>query len=102
MVRHVQSQPTTSWPLAKLRFASARSSPDMAVALLFFQTASPTPTPASAPEKLPAWLTLIYLSGLALIVLLLLVAFLRMWLSRSASAPTAPANLPKGIRKKLG
>src|SRR5207253_9408205 len=74
----------------------------MSLALLFFQTATPSPTPASAPEKLPAWLTLIYLSGLALIVLLLLVSLLRMWLTRSVSTPTAPANLPKDIRKKLG
>jgi len=74
----------------------------MPLALLFFQTATPSPTPASAPEKLPAWLTLIYLSGLGLIILLLLVSLLRMWLTRSVSTPTAPANLPKDIRKKLG
>src|SRR5438132_2782955 len=74
----------------------------MALALLLFQTATPSPTPASAPEKLPAWLTLIYLAGLVLIVLLLLVSLLRMWLSRSVATPTAPANLPKDIRKKLG
>ncbi len=74
----------------------------MVLALLFFQTASPTPTPASAPEKLPAWLTLIYLAGLTLIILLILVSLLRMWLARSVSTPTAPANLPKDIRKKLG
>src|SRR6266404_1972523 len=74
----------------------------MALALLLFQTATPSPTPASAPEKLPAWLTLIYLAGLVLIVLLLLVSLLRMWLSRSVATPTAPGNLPKDIRKKLG
>jgi len=74
----------------------------MSLALLFFQTATPSPTPASAPEKLPAWLTLIYLAGLTLIILLLLVSLLRMWLSRSATAPTAPASLPKDLRKKLG
>src|SRR6266436_2947383 len=74
----------------------------MALALLLFQTATPSPTPASAPEKLPAWLTLIYLAGLVLIVLLLLVSLLRMWLSRSVATPTAPANLPGDIRKKLG
>jgi len=55
----------------------------MLLVLLFFQTATPTPTPASAPEKLPAWLTLIYLVGLALIALLILVSLIRMWFSRS-------------------
>jgi len=72
----------------------------MTLALLLFQT--PTPSPASPPEKLPAWLTLIYLSGIALIVLLLLISLLRMWLRRSPSAHTAPANLPGDIRKRLG
>src|SRR5205823_5141219 len=41
-------------------------------------------------------------SGVALIVLLLLVSLIRMWLARSVSTPTAPANLAKDIRKKLG
>ncbi len=72
----------------------------MTLALLLFQT--PTPSPAAPPEKLPAWLTLIYVSGIALIVLLLLISLLRMWLRRSPSAPTAPANLPTDIRKRLG
>jgi peptidoglycan glycosyltransferase len=72
----------------------------MALALLLFQTA--TPSPASAPEKGPAWLTLIYVSGLALIALLLLLSLVRNWLRRSPSALTAPANLPKEIRKRLG
>jgi len=72
----------------------------MTLVLLLFQT--PTPSPAAPPEKLPAWLTLIYVSGIALIILLLLISLLRMWLRRSPSAPTAPANLPTDIRKRLG
>jgi peptidoglycan glycosyltransferase len=72
----------------------------MALALFLFQTA--TPSPASTPEKLPAWLTIIYLSGLALIGLLLLVSIVRNWLRRSPHALTAPANLPKELRKRLG
>jgi cell division protein FtsI/penicillin-binding protein 2 len=72
----------------------------MALALFLFQTA--TPSPASTPEKLPAWLTLIYLSGLAFIALLLLLSLVRNWLRRSPSALTAPASLAKEIRKRLG
>src|SRR2546423_12809795 len=66
---------------------------------LFFQT--PTPTPPT-PEKLPAWLTLIYLIGVGVVGLLLLLSLLRAWLSRSPSAATAPANLPKDVRDRLG
>ena len=72
----------------------------MALALFLFQTAAPSP--ASTPEKLPAWLTLIYLSGLAFIGLLLLLSLIRNWLKRSPSALTAPASLPAEIRKRLG
>lgn len=70
------------------------------LALLFFQTA--TPQPANAPEKLPAWLTLIYVIGIALVGLLLLLSLLRAWFSRKPSAATAPESLPKDIRKRLG
>ena len=72
----------------------------MTLVLLLFQT--PTPSPAATPEKLPAWLTLIYFSGIALVILLLLISLVRMWFRRSPSAPTAPANLPTEIRKRLG
>src|SRR5882724_12049892 len=72
----------------------------MTLALLLFQTASPSP--ASTPEKLPAWLTLIYVSGLAIIGLLLLLSLIRNWLRRSPVALTAPASLSKEIRKRLG
>jgi peptidoglycan glycosyltransferase len=69
--------------------------------LLLFQ--SPTPLQSAAPpEKLPAWLTLIYLSGIALVGLLLLVSIVRAWFARNPAAPTAPANLPKDLRKRLG
>jgi penicillin-binding protein A len=81
------------------RCVSAGPIPDMTLALLF-QTA--TPSPASAPEKLPAWLTLIYVAALAFVALLLILGLIRNWLRRPALAPTAPANLPKNVRKKLG
>lgn len=70
------------------------------LALFFFQT--PTPQAAAAPEKLPAWLTLVYLIGIALIGLILLLSILRAWFSRAPAAPTAPASLPKDIQKRLG
>src|SRR5438552_3374545 len=93
----------TSLLSATSRFASAESIPDMSLALLLFQTASPTPSPASTPEKFPAWLTLIYVSGLAVVALLLVVSILRNrpWRS-AATVATAPGNLPKDVRKRLG
>src|SRR5712664_4018123 len=75
----------------------------MALALFLFQTASPTPSPASTPEKFPAWLTLIYVSGLAVVALLLAASILRNrpWRS-AATVATAPGNLPREVRKRLG
>jgi penicillin-binding protein A len=73
--------------------------PEIAFAFLF-QAA--TPSPASAPERLPAWLTLIYLTGLSLVGLLLILSVIRNWLKRSGHAPTAPAAVPKDVRKRLG
>src|SRR5213075_2411085 len=71
------------------------------LALLFFQ--SPTPLQAAAPpEKLPAWLTLIYIIGIAVVGLLLLLSIVRAWFTRKPMAPTAPTSLPKDIRKRLG
>jgi len=70
------------------------------LALLFFQT--PTPQAAPTPEKLPAWLTLIYLIGIGVVGLLLLLSLIRSWLRRNPTAPTAPASLAKEIRKRLG
>lgn len=85
---------------ATSKFVSAGLIPEMALALLLFQNAPPLPV--SAPEKLPAWLTLIYLIGLALTALLLIVSLIRIWFSRPTPAVTVPADLPKDIRKRLG
>src|SRR3989440_4835293 len=90
----------TSSRLAMSRPASARSLPDMALALLLLQTA--TPSRATSPEKFPAWLTLIFLIGVSLIVLLLLLSVVRSWLTRSGGAANILANLPGEIRKRLG
>jgi hypothetical protein len=75
----------------------------MSLALLLFQAASPTPTPLSTPEKFPAWLTLIYVSGFAVVALLLIVSLIRNRPFRSAATvATAPGDLPKEVRKRLG
>src|SRR2546423_3519942 len=71
------------------------------LALFLFQTPTPLHT-ASTPEKLPAWLTLIYLSGIGLVGLLLLISLVRSWFRRAPAAPTAPASLPKDIQKRMG
>ena len=71
------------------------------LAYLFFQTPTPS-VPPPTPEKLPAWLTLIYLISIGVVGLLLLLSILRAWFSRSPSAATAPDNLPKDVRKRLG
>src|SRR5437879_1233793 len=90
----------TSSRSATSRPVSARSLPDMPLALLLLQTA--TPSRATSPEKLPAWLTLIFLTGIALVVLLLLISVIRSWLTRSGGAANVLANLPGEIRKRLG
>lgn len=72
----------------------------MAPVLFLLQTASPTP--ATSPEKFPAWLTIIYVAGGAFIALLLLLSIVRMWFTRSGGAGAVLANLPGDIRKRLG
>ncbi|HXT64530.1 MAG TPA: penicillin-binding transpeptidase domain-containing protein [Pyrinomonadaceae bacterium] len=72
----------------------------MPLALFFLQSA--TPTPVASPEKQPAWLTLIFIIGIAFVALLLLISIVRMWFSRSGGAAAALASLPKDIRKRLG
>src|SRR6185503_17329015 len=71
------------------------------LALLLFQSPTPLQT-AAPPEKLPAWLTLIYLIGISVVGLLLLLSIMRAWFSRKPAAHTAPSSLPKDIRKRLG
>ncbi|MDX6613403.1 MAG: penicillin-binding protein [Blastocatellia bacterium] len=72
----------------------------MPVVLFLLQTAQATPV-ATAPEKLPAWITLIYIGGLLLVVLLLLLSLVRTW-HRPAARGNNPNDLPTEVRKKLG
>ncbi len=68
--------------------------------LSFFQ--SPTPAPVVVPERMPAWLTLIYLGGLLLIILLLLISLFRTRRRGKATTSAIPDDLPKEVRKRLG
>jgi penicillin-binding protein A len=76
--------------------------PVVTLLLLLFQTpsASPVPTP-HVPERMPALFTLIYVGGLAFVLLLLLLGLVR---NRKRPVATAaiPADLPKEVRKRLG
>src|SRR5512132_2932177 len=70
--------------------------------LLFLQSATPTPAVVNVPERMPALLTLIYLGGLVLIVLLLLIS---LFLNRRRGAVVAvaiPEDLPKEVKRRLG
>lgn len=65
-----------------------------------FQTPSPSPLPTPhVPERTPALLTLIYVGGFGLIILLLLLGLLR---SRRQVTSPIPEDLPKEVRKRLG
>src|ERR1043166_5312516 len=72
--------------------------------MLFLLLQSPTPAQVAAqvPERVPAFLTLVYLGGLLLVVLLLLVSlFLNR--RRGVSTPAAvPQDLPPEVRRRLG
>src|SRR3954454_13349306 len=80
----------------------------MSYLLLLQQTAATTTNAAtnaanSVPlEKQPAMLSLIYMGGLALMILLLLLSLLRNRRARSALSAIAPADLPDEVRQRLG
>jgi hypothetical protein len=73
---------------------------------LLLQTASPSPavTPVAHEtlERGPAFLSLVFLSGLALMILLLLLSLLRHRRQKSALTAVAPEDLPDEVRRKLG
>jgi len=51
------------------------------------------------PERTPALLTLIYVGGFGVVILLLLLGLIR---SRRQIGPAVPEDLPKEVRKRLG
>lgn len=53
-------------------------------------------------EKRPALLSLIYMGGLALMIIWLIVALIRFRRQRSALAAVAPEDLPEEVRQRLG
>ena len=72
--------------------------------LLLQQAANAAAAPQNipAPEKEPALLSLVYMGGLALMILVLLVSLIRNMRRRSTLAAIAPQDLPEEVRRKLG
>ncbi|HUQ31458.1 MAG TPA: penicillin-binding transpeptidase domain-containing protein [Pyrinomonadaceae bacterium] len=77
--------------------------------LLLLQAANSNANAAAAAaaanpslEKKPALLSLIYMGGLALMILWLIVALIRYRRQRSALAAVAPEDLPDEVRQRLG
>jgi membrane peptidoglycan carboxypeptidase len=72
--------------------------------LLILQAAANTPVTAATPplDKQPALLTLIYMGGFALMVLLLLVSLFRNRSQRSALSAVAASDLPEEVVQRLG
>ncbi|HEY0544677.1 MAG TPA: penicillin-binding transpeptidase domain-containing protein [Pyrinomonadaceae bacterium] len=71
--------------------------------LFILQNATNNAPQAAEPlEKQPALLSLIYMGGLALMVLLLLLSFLRNRSKRSALAAVAASDLPEEVVQRLG
>jgi cell division protein FtsI/penicillin-binding protein 2 len=72
----------------------------MPFAFFLLQNAQATPV-ANAPERLPAWITLIYMGGLLLVVLVLLISLVRTWYRPTAHGNN-PNDLPREVRDRLG
>ncbi|HEX8747609.1 MAG TPA: penicillin-binding transpeptidase domain-containing protein [Pyrinomonadaceae bacterium] len=74
-------------------------------AILLLQQAAQVAAPAQSfpvPEKEPALLSLVYMGGLALMILLLLVSLIRNRRRRTGLAAIASQDLPEEVRRKLG
>ncbi|MBA3568523.1 MAG: hypothetical protein H0W28_04140 [Pyrinomonadaceae bacterium] len=70
--------------------------------LLLLQSPTPTAVAPHVPENMPALLTLIYVGGFALIILLLLVSLFRNRRRLRATAVAVPEDLPTEVKKRLG
>ncbi|HYN25516.1 MAG TPA: penicillin-binding transpeptidase domain-containing protein [Pyrinomonadaceae bacterium] len=69
---------------------------------LLLQSPTPIAVAAHVPESMPALLTLIYVGGFALIILLLLVSLFRNRRRLRATAVAVPEDLPTEVKKRLG
>ena len=70
--------------------------------LLLLQSPTPIAVAPHAPERMPALLTLIYVGGFGLIILLLLVSLFRNRRRIGATAVAVPQDLPTEVKKRLG
>ncbi|MEP6569226.1 MAG: penicillin-binding transpeptidase domain-containing protein [Acidobacteriota bacterium] len=70
--------------------------------LFLLQSPTPAQVAAHAPERAPALLTLVYLGGLSLIVLLLLFSLFRNRRRGVSVAAAVPEDLPPEVRRRLG
>lgn len=70
--------------------------------LLFLQSPTPAQVAREVPERMPALFTLIYLGGLAFIVLLLLLSLLRNRRRGVSVAAAIPQDLPREVKRRLG
>ncbi|HKY27178.1 MAG TPA: penicillin-binding transpeptidase domain-containing protein [Pyrinomonadaceae bacterium] len=70
--------------------------------LLLLQSPGPSPVVPHAPEKVPALLTLIYVGGFLLVILLLIISLFRHRRPIAATVATLPDDLPTEVKKRLG
>lgn len=70
--------------------------------LLLLQSPTPTAIAPHVPERMPALLTLIYVGGFGLIILLLLISLFRNRRRQKTTAVAVPADLPTEVKKRLG
>lgn len=74
----------------------------MSLFVLLLQAPTPAQVAVQVPERVPALLTLIYLGGLLLVVLLLLVSLFLNRRRGVSVAAAVPADLAPEVRRKLG
>ncbi|HEY0431495.1 MAG TPA: penicillin-binding transpeptidase domain-containing protein [Pyrinomonadaceae bacterium] len=70
--------------------------------LFLLQTPTPSPVVVHIPERAPALLTLIYLGGLLLIVLILIISLFRNRRRGVSVAAAVPKDLPIEVSRRLG